>query len=250
MQPWQNRCQSPGGATTPAAAPLPHRFWADYIAQDFHALDRARLVAVLPVGAIEQHGPNLPPSVDRDIPDGIISAALPLMPAGLPALILPTCAVGKSDEHAAYPGTLTLSAATLIAVWSDLGASVARAGMRRIVLLNSHGGQMAPLDIVACDLRIRHPMIAVAAKRFAWGMPPGILSEVEARWGVHAGQMAPALMQALRPAGAAGNATLATPEDGRWFIDPAARELVALLEEVAPLPPSVPDATPDPGAEG
>lgn len=273
---------------TGGSAQGPGRFWADYTAQDFAGLDRAGLVAVLPVGAIEQHGPHLPLSVDRDILDGIIAAALPLMPADLPALILPTCAVGKSDEHSAYPGTLTLSAQTLIALWSDIGASVARAGVRRIVLLNSHGGQMAPLDIVARDLRIRHGMIAVAANWFAWGTPPGLLSDPEARHGIHAGQMETAMMLALRPdlvamdraqdfvpltarlgtrhlgltpagrlgwqaqdlhpAGAAGNATLATAADGQRFIDHAARELVALLAEVAALPLSVLDTPPDPRA--
>ena len=178
---------------------LPHRFWADYTAQDFAALDRGALVAVLPVGAIEQHGPHLPLSVDRDILDGIIAASLPMIPDDCPALFLPTCAVGKSDEHARYAGTLTFSAATLIAMWSEIGASVAAAGVRRLVLLNSHGGQMAPMDIVARDLRIRHDMIAVAASWFAMGLPEGLLDAGEARHGIHAGEMETAMMLALRP---------------------------------------------------
>ena len=175
------------------------RFWADHSAADLAALDRAALVAVLPVAAIEQHGPHLPLSVDRDILDGIIATALPLMPDTLPALILPTCAVGKSNEHARYPGTLTLSAATLMAMWSDIGASVAAAGVRRLVILNSHGGQIAPMDIVVRDLRIQHGLIAVAANWFAWGTPPGLLTEDESRHGIHAGDMETSIMLALRP---------------------------------------------------
>ena len=97
------------------------RFWADHSAREIAAMDKGRLIAVLPVGAIEQHGPHLPVSVDQAILDGIIRATLPLMPGDLSALYLPTLPIGKSDEHSDYPGTLTLSAATLMA------ASLARA---------------------------------------------------------------------------------------------------------------------------
>lgn len=175
-----------------------HRYWADYTAADFAALDREALVAVLPVGAIEQHGPHLPLSVDRDILDGIISAAIPLIPDDCPALFLPTCAVGKSNEHARYPGTLTLSAQTLMSMWSDIGESVAAAGVRRMILLNSHGGQIAPMDIVARDLRIKHDMICVATSWFGMGLPDGLLDEDEARHGVHAGDMETSMMLTLK----------------------------------------------------
>jgi len=175
-----------------------HRFWADCTSQDFAALDRGNLVAVLPVGAIEQHGPHLPLSVDRDILDGIIAAALPLIPPDCPALFLPTCAVGKSNEHSRYPGTLTLSAATLMAMWTEIGDCVAAAGVRKLVFLNSHGGQIAPMDIVARDLRVRHGMLTVAANWFAWGQPDGLLTPDEARHGVHAGDMETSMMLALR----------------------------------------------------
>ena len=268
--------------------PLRHRFWADYTARDFAALDRGALVAVLPLGAIEQHGPHLPMSVDRDQLDGIIAAALPLLPDDCPALFLPTCAVGKSDEHNRYPGTLSHSAATVMAMWSELGDSVARAGVRRLVLLNGHGGQSAAMDIVARDLRIRHNMLTVAASWFAMGAPQGHLSDDEARFGIHAGQMETSIMLALRPdlvamahardfrplparlarthrhlglgaggklgwqaqdlhpAGACGNAAVATRPTGEAFIAHAARELVTLLREVAAVPLSVLDNRPDP----
>ena len=177
---------------------LKHRFWADYTSLDFAALDRANLVAVLPVGAIEQHGPHLPLSVDRDILDGIIAASLPLIPGDCPAIFLPTCAVGKSNEHGRYPGTLTFSASTLMAMWTELGDCIAAAGVRKLVFLNSHGGQMAPMDMVARDLRIRHGMLTVAANWFAMGLPEGLLTEDEARHGVHAGDMETSMMLALK----------------------------------------------------
>lgn len=175
------------------------RFWADHSSREIAAMDKTRLIAVLPVGAIEQHGPHLPVSVDQAILDGIIRAALPMLPADLPTLFLPTLPVGKSDEHSAYPGTLTLSAATLIAMWSDIGDSLARAGIRKLVLLNSHGGQMAPMDIVVREMRRRHDMIAVAASWFAMGLPEGLFNEEEDRFGIHAGDMETSVMLALHP---------------------------------------------------
>ena len=158
---------------------MKHRFWTDYTAREFAALDRENLIAVLPVGASEQHGPHLPLSVDQAILDGVIAATIPLIPEDCPVLFLPTQPVGKSNEHAAWPGTLTLSASTLMALWSDIGASVARAGVRKLVILNSHGGQIAPMDIVARDLRVAHGMICVAANWFAMGMPAGLFTPEE-----------------------------------------------------------------------
>lgn len=178
---------------------MKHRFWADCTSRDFAALDRGNLIAVLPVGAIEQHGPHLPMSVDTAIIDGIIAATLPLIPHDCPALFLPTMPVGKSNEHSAWPGTLTLSAQTLIALWTEIGDCVAAAGVRKLVLLNSHGGQIAVMDIVARDLRIKHKILAVAANWFAMGLPEGVLTPEEDRFGIHAGDMETSVMRALHP---------------------------------------------------
>lgn len=176
-----------------------NRYWADYTAHDFAALERRHVVAVLPVAAIEQHGPHLPLSVDRDILDGLVAATLARLPDDLPVLVLPTQAVGKSDEHARFAGTLTLDAETLVRVWCGIGDSVAAAGVNRLVILNSHGGQMAVADIVARELRIRHDMIVVASNWFALGLPEGVISEPERRHGIHAGEMETAMMLALHP---------------------------------------------------
>jgi creatinine amidohydrolase len=175
------------------------RYWADYTSYDFARMNRNHMVAVLPVAAIEQHGPHLPLSVDRDILDGLLAATLPRLPDDLPAVFLPTQAIGKSDEHARYAGTLTQSAETLIRAWCEIGDSVAAAGVKKLILLNSHGGQVSILDIVARELRIRHDMVAVAANWFGLGLPDGLLSEHESRHGIHAGEMETAMMLALHP---------------------------------------------------
>ena len=114
----------------------PSRFWADLSTRDFARLDAAPTVAVLPVAAIEQHGPHLPVSVDTTLVDGVIAAALPHLGADLSVLFLPTQQVGKSNEHQRFPGTLSLSAETLIRLWTEIGESVARSGIKKLVLFN------------------------------------------------------------------------------------------------------------------
>ena len=178
---------------------MEHRFWHHYTAQDFAALDRKNLIAVLPVGAIEQHGPHLPLSVDQAILDGLIAATVPLLPDELPALFLPTLPVGKSNEHSAWPGTLTFSTQTLMAMWTQIGDCVAAAGVRKLVILNSHGGQIAPMDIVGRDLRIKHQMLTVTVNWFAMGLPEGMFSDAELKFGIHAGDMETSVMRALHP---------------------------------------------------
>ena len=170
-------------------------YWANYPSPAFAALAAQDPVAVLPVGAIEQHGPHLPVSVDADIVNGFVSAAVArLAKDPLPVLFLPAMPVGKSTEHVDFPGTLTFSATTLMAMWNELGDAVARAGIRRLVFLNSHGGQIAPMDIVTRDLRIRHNMLVVGANWFGLGLPGGLIDDHELKYGIHAGELETAMM--------------------------------------------------------
>lgn len=182
------------------------RHWADLSTADFAALDRARAIAVLPVAATEQHGPHLPLSVDTDIVNGVIAAALPHLPADLPALFLPTQAIGFSPEHTRFAGTLTLKAETLIRVWTEIGECVAASGVRKLVLFNSHGGQVGALDLVARDLRARLGLLVYSVNWFNLPLtdPDGRdvnerFSAAEHRFGVHAGAVETSLMLALAP---------------------------------------------------
>ena len=161
-------------------------WWHDLASPDFAALDPESTVVVLPVGAIEQHGPHLPVAVDTCLVEAIVRRGLELLDPGTPVLVLPTTAVGKSNEHLAYPGTLTLSAETLARVWYELGASVRRAGLRKLLLFNGHGGQPQVMQIVARELRIDHGMLTVAANWFSWGLPEGLFDAAEIRHGIHA----------------------------------------------------------------
>ncbi len=179
------------------------RFWADLSTRDFAQLDPAATVAVLPLGATEQHGPHLPLAVDQVLVDGIVAAALPRVPADVPVLVLPTQPVGYSPEHSSFDGTLTLSAPTLIASWTEIGECVARAGLRKLLLLNAHGGQVSLMDIVARELRGRCKLIVYGCSW--WNLPlgdavTGLFTPQEHRFGVHGGEIETSMMLALCPA--------------------------------------------------
>ena len=175
------------------------RYWQDMTTADVAAADTRRLIALLPVAAIEQHGPHLPLSVDATINRAILERAVALMPADLPVSILPAQPVGKSDEHAAFPGTLSLSTETLIALWRDIGASVARAGVRKLVLLNTHGGQPQILDIVAGELRARHQMLVVAVNAYRLYEAQGAFPPEELQHGIHGGAIETSIMLHVAP---------------------------------------------------
>jgi creatinine amidohydrolase len=197
-------------ATSAGSNPLPSRYWADWSTQDFARYKTRcaveQMIAVLPVAATEQHGPHLPLKVDSALVDGVVAAALPHLGADVPALFLPTQAVGLSPEHARFAGTLTLKAETTIRLWTDIGESVAATGVKKLVLLNSHGGQVGVMDIVARDLRARLGMLVYSVNWF--GLPlvgPGgedvnaLFSAHEHRFGIHAGDIETSMMLALAP---------------------------------------------------
>ncbi len=175
------------------------RYWAELATTEFAALPAERAIAILPVAATEQHGPHLPLSVDTAILDGVIRATLPLLPPALPALYLPTLAIGKSNEHALYPGTLTVGAETLMRVWREIAASVAAAGLRKFVLFNSHGGQSALMDVAIRDIREAHGMLAFAVNWYMLGLPAGLYGDGELKHGIHGGDLETSMMLALKP---------------------------------------------------
>lgn len=174
-------------------------WWGDYRTTEYHAIDPEATIAVLPVAAIEQHGPHLPVSTDSTIMAGMLDAVIAKLPADLDVRILPIQSVGKSNEHLHAPGTLTLPATTLIEAWTELGASVARAGVRKLVVVNSHGGNEEIMGIVARELRVRFGMLAVKTSWSRFGRPAGLYSEIEDRYGIHGGDFETSVMLHFRP---------------------------------------------------
>ncbi|MDN5926151.1 MAG: creatininase family protein [Hyphomicrobiales bacterium] len=174
-------------------------WWGDFRAPEFRDIDAEAVIAVVPLAAIEQHGPHLPVSTDTAIMEGMLAETIALLPADLDIRILPVQAVGKSNEHIFEPGTLTLSPSVLIEAWTELGASVARTGVRKIVFVNSHGGNEEVMGIVTRELRVRHAMMAVKTSWERFGRPEGLFSAEEEHYGIHGGDVETSLMLHFRP---------------------------------------------------
>lgn len=174
-------------------------WWGDFPTTEYTGIDPEAVIAVAPLAAIEQHGPHLPVSTDASIMAGMLETAIALLPDQLDLRILPIQAIGKSNEHLNEPGTLTLSANTLIEAWSELGSSVARAGVRKIVFITAHGGNEEVMGIVAREMRVRHKMLAVKTSWQRFGRPAGMYPEIEDRHGIHGGDVETSLMLHFRP---------------------------------------------------
>lgn len=193
----------------PPTAPSSHRAlrqWSDLCTTDFSSLDPERTVAVLPVAATEQHGPHLPLSVDTDLVEGVLAAAGGYLDDAWPVYVLPTQAIGLSTEHRGFAGTLTLRPETVLALWMDIGASVARAGVRKLLLVNSHGGHVGIMDVVGRELRTQHGLLVYSTSWYTLpltdrhgGDARSLISAHEQRFGIHAGQVETSMMLALRP---------------------------------------------------
>jgi creatinine amidohydrolase len=220
-------------------------YWSELATTDFAGLDPEKAIAVLPVAAIEQHGPHLPIGTDTLIAEGMIGEVVKRLPNDLSILILPTQAIGKSNEHLRSPGTLTLTAETALGAWVEIGESVHRAGVRKLVLVNSHFGLPAGLytdeeaavgihagdietslmlhfrpDLVRMDKAQNFaPATIEIAKEFAHLRPTGFTAF---GW----------IAQDLHPSGAAGDASRATAEKGRATAEFQALQFIKLLQDV------------------
>lgn len=242
------------------------RDWADLRRTEFEGLDPEAVVAILPTAAIEQHGPHLPVGTDTLIMEGMLERLRAACPPDLDVLVLPVQAVGKSNEHLDARGTLTLGAATALAAWTEVGLSVARAGVRKIACVNSHGGNLDLVSILTRELRVRAGMLAVKCQWGSFGAPEGMYSERERTFGIHGGDVETSLVLAFRadtvdpdaardfasaaegaaippvgpvsrgwiasdlnPAGTVGEAHLATAEKGAATADHQVAGLIAML---------------------
>lgn len=247
--------------------------WAEYRAPEFAGIDPARTIAILPTAAVEQHGPHLPVGVDLMIAEAMLDQLRRNCPADLDIRILPVQAVGKSNEHLWAAGTLTLGWEAALRSWTEIGKSVARAGVRKIVIINSHGGNLDLISILSRELRVQCGMIAVKAQWGSFGAPDGLFSAQEDRFGIHGGDAETSVMLAwrpdlvdmtlaqdfrssaetapipptgpvslgwvsrdLNPHGVVGEAHLATPEKGRALLAHSAAAMIGLLHHVRDLP--------------
>lgn len=163
--------------------------------------DKENIVIIQPIGAVEQHGPHLPIIVDAAISMGVLGKALSRLEASIPAYALPCLYYGKSNEHWHFPGTITLSAQTLLSVIREMAESIYRAGFRKLVLMNSHGGQPQVMEIAARDLHQEYEDFLVFPL-FTWRVPHiagELITAEELEYGIHAGDAETSIMLSLLP---------------------------------------------------
>lgn len=180
----------------PAHRFLPYLSWKAIDTLD----DKSNTVIILPVGAIEQHGPHMPCATDAMIAAGVVGKALEKLPPDIPAYALAPITYGKSDEHLHFPGTMTLTGELLLHTIEEIGESVYRAGFRKLLMVNAHGGQPQPLEMAARELRLRHGDFFIIA-RSAWSVEhdTSFMSPLEQQLAMHAGHDETAILMALAP---------------------------------------------------
>ncbi len=178
---------------------LPPRDWTDIHWPDLDGAAAARWIAVLPLAATEQHGPHLPVGTDIMIAQAYLARVRELLPAAIPVTFLPLQPIGISTEHIGYPGTLTLPTEIALKSWIELGTSVARAGIRKLVMVTSHGGNSAAMTMVAQDLRATCGLLAISTGWSRFGVPDGLFSAGELRHGIHGGAVETSIMLARHP---------------------------------------------------
>jgi creatinine amidohydrolase len=176
---------------------IPPRNWTEIRWPEI--ADAARWIAVLPLAATEQHGPHLPLGTDVMIAEAYLARVGELLPKDIPATFLPLQPVGLSTEHLAFPGTLTLTTEVVLKLWTEIGDSVARAGVRKLVMVTSHGGNSAAMSLVVQDLRARHGMLAVTTGWARFGAPEGLFTAQELQHGIHGGAVETSIMLASHP---------------------------------------------------
>jgi creatinine amidohydrolase len=177
----------------------PPRDWTAIHWPDIAKEDAARWIAVLPLAATEQHGPHLPLRTDVLIAEAYLARVREMLPDGIPATFLPIEEIGISTEHTDYLGTLTLPADVALKTWMGIGETVARAGIRKLVMVTSHGGNSAAMTILAQDLRAQYGLLAVTTAWSRFGAPEGLFTQEELRHGVHGGAVETSIILARYP---------------------------------------------------
>jgi creatinine amidohydrolase len=176
---------------------FPYLTWSDIQSMP----DKENAVIIQPIGAIEQHGLHLPIVVDSAIATGVLGKALEKLDNSIPAYALPCFYYGKSNEHWHFPGTITLSAQTLLSILMDIANSLYRSGFRKLVFINGHGGQPQVLEIAARDIHQKYHDFLVFPL-FVWNVPNlagELLTEKELKYGIHAGDAETSLLLSLLP---------------------------------------------------
>jgi len=209
---------------TPATPSPAIRSWTELTTPEIDGVVAGDPVVILPLAAVEQHGAHLPVGTDLLLGEGLLARAGALLgpPWAGRVFRLPTQAVGTSREHVRHPGTLTLEPETLARVIRELGAGLARSGVRRLLLFNSHGGNRDVLHGPALHLRDEHDMLVVKATYFRFPRPGGVeLPDAEWTHGFHGGAVETAMMLHLHPEAVRRDRIQDAPSLGRTMAEEA-----------------------------
>lgn len=161
--------------------------------------DADSAVAILPLGAVETHGPHLPLGTDTLIAEGLLDTALADWNQAPALLRLPALWLGASGEHDQGEGTLALEAEETIAAIQAIGGQLARNGVKRLLLFNAHGGNIAAAQVAALNLRRRHDMLVAAAHWLDFGLPEALKPPTPPVEDVHGGWLETSLLLYLLP---------------------------------------------------
>ncbi len=174
-------------------------WWHDFTEADFQNLDPEKTIAVLPLAATEQHGPHLPATTDADIMDGLLNQSFDQLSQALDIRVFPVVRIGASDEHSRFAATQSISSAELVKQVIDMGKKAHAKGIKKLILLNSHGGNEAAMTIAALELRKTLDMMVVKTSWGRFGLPSGLFSEQEKKLGIHGGDYETSLMLVFKP---------------------------------------------------
>lgn len=172
--------------------------WKDNVS-DLPPAGREDWIAVLPLGATEQHGPHLPFDTDTLIVEGLVERLIPRLPPALPVTFLPVEPVGYSIEHMDVDGTRSLAYDEAVGRWLGIAQDLHQKGIRKFVMLNAHGGNSPLMTIVATEARVRFNMLAVATSWTRFGQPDGWIKPQDKAIDIHGGDIETSVMLALHP---------------------------------------------------
>ena len=178
---------------------LPKPDWRQMSEAEISAADTSNWIAVLPLGATEQHGPHLPAETDTIIAQGICDRLKTMLAGELSVTFLAVEEIGYSPEHSDYPASKTLSYEDALKRWISFGEMLHSYGIRKLVLLNTHGGNSPLMTIVATELRCRFDMLCAYTSWTRFGSPSDIVGEAEKAFGIHGGDIETSVMLALAP---------------------------------------------------
>jgi creatinine amidohydrolase len=174
-------------------------WWSDFSPEEFSRLDADKVIAILPLAATEQHGPHLPATTDADIMDGMLALVGEQLPPEMDIRIFPVIRIGASDEHIRFAATQSISSQKMIDLIVEHGKQANSCGIKKFVLVNSHGGNEPAMAIAALELRKLYDMLVVKTSWGRFGVPDGLFTDEEMKLGIHGGDYETSLMLAFKP---------------------------------------------------